>query len=116
MMEFTYFTDSGHGWIKVDRSLLKQLNIENKISHYSYQKNHWCYLEEDCDASELFSALKDHQIDYRLIEKYTDGHSTIRNYARYKDDNAVQNRIPITREMGGFRIDQIMTNTDAEGA
>ena len=34
--QFNFYSDSGHGWLKVPVKLLKELDIENKISEYSY--------------------------------------------------------------------------------
>jgi len=48
-----YHHDAGHGWIKVKRSDLRLLNVENKISSYSYQSGDIVYLEEDRDAMEF---------------------------------------------------------------
>lgn len=48
--------DYGHSWLEVTNSLLKKLGIADKISHYSYQKDDYAYLEEDCDASIFFEA------------------------------------------------------------
>jgi hypothetical protein len=51
-METTYpfFTDPGHGWLRVPRKRLETLRIAHKITSYSYQNNAFVYLEEDCDA------------------------------------------------------------------
>ena len=48
---YTFFEDSGHGWLKVPVSELIELGIENDISHYSYMFGDWAYLEEDCDMA-----------------------------------------------------------------
>ena len=83
-MKFNYFTDSGHGWFKVSKELLKKLNIADKVSSYSYQFKEWAYLEEDCDASLLFSALDSAGIEWTYKEFHTDKASKIRSYDRYK--------------------------------
>lgn len=54
-----YIQDPGHGWFKVKISQLHKLNIADKISRYSYQRGAWAYLEEDCDATTLFNAIRD---------------------------------------------------------
>ena len=48
--------DGGHGWLEVNKSLLKKLGIDKSISAYSFQKGSKAYLEEDCDASIFFEA------------------------------------------------------------
>lgn len=82
-MKFDYFTDSGHGWFKVDKGLLKSLGIAGKVSGYSYEFNNWAYLEEDCDASLLFKTLDEAGIEWQYQEHYTDGESRVRTYKRY---------------------------------
>ena len=51
-----FYSDSMHGWLAVKRNLLKDLNILDKISSYSYQKGKTVYLEEDRDYSLFVSA------------------------------------------------------------
>ena len=47
---YTFIEDPGHGWLKVPREELKQLDIEDKITSYSYMDSEYAYLEEDIDA------------------------------------------------------------------
>jgi len=56
MKTFDYIQDPGHGWIKVPVTLLLELNIAGDISPYSYYKNGFAYLEEDCDAARFMNA------------------------------------------------------------
>jgi hypothetical protein len=85
----TVYTDPGHGWFKVKRSVLHNLGIADKITSYSYQRGEWVYLEEDVDAFELHQALKQHGTTLRVVEKHTDKDSRIRSYERYKPFNVV---------------------------
>lgn len=82
MYKFTYYTDPGHGWIKVPRHILIELGIQDRISRYSYQLNYDVYLEEDCDAPLLINALKEKNIDYQIQEVYEEK-TSIRNYNSY---------------------------------
>ena len=50
MYKLHFYEDPGHGWLKVSKALLRVLDIEDKISWYSYQRGDFAYLEEDCDA------------------------------------------------------------------
>lgn len=43
-MKLDFIQDPGHGWLKVPRKLLHELNIEHKITHYSYQRADYVYL------------------------------------------------------------------------
>ena len=55
MLKIVYYTDPGHGWFAVKTALLYRLDIEDKISPYSYTRGKTAYLEEDCDAEVLFN-------------------------------------------------------------
>ena len=81
---FNYYTDSGHGWFAVKRTLLSEHGVLQAISHYSYQRGNTVYLEEDCDCSVLFKALDTKGIEWGFIEKYTDGRHPIRSYESFK--------------------------------
>lgn len=76
---YHFYSDSGHGWLKVNISELKELGIENLISHYSYRRGDNVYLEEDRDLS-IFMQAKGTKIH---IKEHYSKHSRIRNYASY---------------------------------
>lgn len=52
-----FWNDPGHGWLEVNRSDLKLLEIDKQITGYSYQKDDKVYLEEDCDLATYLYAL-----------------------------------------------------------
>lgn len=56
-MKYDFISDPGHGWLKVKRSELVRLGIDQQITGYSYQRGGDVYLEEDYDA-ELFIKAK----------------------------------------------------------
>jgi hypothetical protein len=58
MKTFDYIQDPGHGWIKVPVALLLELNIADNISVYSYYRDGFAYLEEDCDAARFMIAYR----------------------------------------------------------
>jgi hypothetical protein len=82
-MKFTYYTDPGHGWVKVSRKLLEKLAIADKISSYSYSRGDSVYLEEDCDLSHLYDALKQRNTKIDLVTRHTNRSSKIRSYNTY---------------------------------
>lgn len=82
-MILTYFTDPGHGWVCVRKSVLTELGIANKITPYSYMAGDYAYLEEDCDASLLLDVLKDSGVKVELILKKSNRSSLIRSYQQY---------------------------------
>lgn len=50
-MKYQFFSDPSHGWLRVPRESLRKLDIEDRVSHYSYQQGDEVYLEEDGDLS-----------------------------------------------------------------
>lgn len=54
--QFDYIQDAGHGWVKVPLSLIRDLEIAEKITHYSYYHNGQVYLEEDNDTCTFMNA------------------------------------------------------------
>jgi len=43
---YDFYADPGHGWLRVPIKRLKELGIENEISHCSHRKGRYAYLEE----------------------------------------------------------------------
>lgn len=82
-LTLNYYQDPSHGWVKIHKSWLSLLAIEDKISRYSYMRKNYAYLEEDCDLSTLFAAADAAGIKIVLREYHTDKQSKIRSYASY---------------------------------
>lgn len=82
---FHYFSDPGHGWLRVPRAHLITLGIADQITHYSYQTGSWVYLEEDRDQL-LFCRSWEQATGQQpnCREHFTDNLSTIRTYASYR--------------------------------
>ena len=77
-------TDPGHGWLAVRRSELRELNIADKISAYSYEKGQMVYLEEDCDLSIFIGAYRaKHGADPVWKTSYRDK-TFVRNCSNYQ--------------------------------
>ena len=87
--KFHYYSDPGHGWLKVKISLLEELGIADKISSYSYMMGEHAYLEEDADASLFIDTMRKAGKPYEFVEHCTkaDNRSAIRNYQRYNEIN-----------------------------
>lgn len=83
------YSDPGHSWAKVKRSVLHNLGIANDITPYSYQRGEYVYLEEDCDLSTLCMALNQRNTRIKFVQKYADRESRIRSYECYKPFNTV---------------------------
>lgn len=83
MIKLKYYQDPGHGWVAVQKSLLQDLGISDKITRFSYMKGDLAYLEEDCDLPALTTALalKGQVVSYQY--HCTNSRSRIRNYSQY---------------------------------
>ena len=75
-----HHSDSGHGWIAIPKEYVAFLQLHP--SKYSYYNNGIVYLEEDCDALQLFEALKKLNIEVHLKSNHVSGDSIIRAYDR----------------------------------
>lgn len=88
---YTFYSDPGHGWLKVNRQQLIDLDIQDKISICSFQRGNFVYLEEDMDLSTFIDALVSRYpgIKEQLIFKGStcaNRQSRIRNYDRYSNN------------------------------
>jgi len=84
-MKFNFHSDPGHGWVKVPRKLLIELEIADKISQCSYQYGNFVYLEEDRDAGLFIRAMDEHNKPYSFKEHCCKmRYSPIRNYDSYQ--------------------------------
>jgi hypothetical protein len=82
-LSLNFYCDPGHGWVKVPIKTLVKLGIAHKISRYSYQRELYAYLEEDCDLSTLYAAADKTGIKISLKEYHTNKTSKIRSYDNY---------------------------------
>ena len=84
---YTFYCDPGHGWLKVSFKELKDLGIQDKITHHSYMRwngESWdCYLEEDCDATLFYETKKALGVKIKPTYKYSQKSSKIRSYYEY---------------------------------
>jgi len=99
MKKFDYLTDGGHGWTKVPVKLLIALDIANKVSHYSYYRAGFGYLEEDCDTALFFDAYnKKFGFDPILRERIArERRSRIRNYDRYNKAQHILKKLLLSK-------------------
>jgi len=90
-----FYEDARHGWLEVERSLLKALGIEKDITDFSYQRENMVYLEEDADATCFWEALEaagftPEQIGAIVIKVSYREHSPIRSYDSYKSGACIK--------------------------
>jgi hypothetical protein len=82
---FDFISDPGHGWLKVPVVLLCRLGIAADVSHYSYYRGGFAYLEEDCDAGLLMQALAARGLQIKFRERNrAHGYSRVRGYDNYR--------------------------------
>ena len=84
MATYNFYSDAGHGWLKVPKNELQQLGIADKISTYSYMRGNDAYLEEDCDLSQFIEALKAQGREFNYTSHNHPDYSPIRNYQQYR--------------------------------
>ena len=94
-IKLTEFTDPGHGWLSVPRSLIISLGLKDKITGFSYQKGNRVYLEEDCDCSIFYDTffakqgLSNYTRDdiksyFEVKDSWTNNQSPVRYYQHYQ--------------------------------
>ena len=84
MATYTFYCDPSHAWLKVPKRALVDLGIEKQITHFSYIRGDYVYLEEDCDAGTFLDAAKNRNWPISIRESYGNKRSRIRNYERYE--------------------------------
>lgn len=77
------YSDSGHSWAAVKRSVLIDLGIQNRISEYSYQRGQTVYLEEDCDFPLFITEMSKHGYWIEHVHRDHGTRSVIRSYERF---------------------------------
>lgn len=82
---FEFYSDPGHGWLKVPGNMLIELNVFAEISGYSYRRGLNAYLEEDRDAGIFITAYEQKHGIKPVIKcmKQSDKQSKIRGYVSY---------------------------------
>lgn len=86
--KYNMISDPGHGWLSVSIKELKEANLLDKISSYSYMTTTRVYLEEDLDAQIFINYLKENNIKFKLTEKYQNK-TPIRYFSSYSEEKAV---------------------------
>jgi len=81
--EYHFHEDAGHGWLKVPRKELADLNLTDRISSCSYDDGTFVYLEEDDDAP-LFLKMRKRASFPTIIHMNDGDYSPIRNLPHYQ--------------------------------
>ena len=83
---FTKYEDAGHGWLEVNFEDLINLDIQNKISNFSYidSNKNLIYLEEDVDQNIFMKSYKEkYNKGLVYVVENNEEESFIRNLASY---------------------------------
>lgn len=81
---YQYFTDPGHGWVKVPFKEIVKLGLEKDISNCSYIFKEYIYLEHDRDFGLFQKEMNDCGVKVQLTNHNAKSrHSRIRNYEHY---------------------------------
>ena len=79
-----YFTDPGHGWVRVRREEKLFQSIAHMVTGCSYQRGKYVYLEEDYDAGLYVKAIKEAGMEIKWEQYSTNRLSKIRGYESYE--------------------------------
>lgn len=81
--KYHWFSDPGHGWLRVEKTELVELGISDQITDYSYQRGKYAYLEEDRDLDTFAKAKEKQGVKITMHHHATNNRSKIRGYDRY---------------------------------
>jgi len=78
-----FYSTPGHGYLQVHKNLMKDIAVKAVNSSYSFHnaKQNLFYFEEDCDAPEVLTALKNAGYTVNIVDEY-DELETIKTYRR----------------------------------
>ena len=85
-MKYHFYSDAGHGWLRVPIVKLEKLGIAEKISEYSYMRYDVAYLEEDADLTVFCEAMVQKIPSWKLndnIKEHMSNISAVRKYEHY---------------------------------
>ncbi len=81
-LDLTWYTDPGHGWLRVPMQTVIDIGVAERISTCSYMSvgKRTAYLEEDCDAPTFLAAAGVSMESAGMFPfKHLDGQCFIRN-------------------------------------
>jgi hypothetical protein len=80
---YTFYEDSGHGWLEVPVQELQDLGIQERITAFSYLYKGKVYLEEDRDAGTFLDIRNNLPKKAEIHNCYFNGMCFIREYPHY---------------------------------
>ena len=88
MKAYNFYSDAGHGWLRVKLNELDRLGIVEDITMFSYLFADIAYLEEDCDLATFMRAKQAAGETVEINEIHVGGNSVIRVYDTYTVESA----------------------------
>ena len=82
-MKITVYEDPKHAWGKVPKKKLEELGILDQITSFSYERNGYLYLEEDCDLPLFIEAMEDHGETVEIENQVINHQSRIQSYKNW---------------------------------
>ena len=84
-MTFDFYSDPGHGWLKVPMAVLRK-NIgaqwRSVFTPFSYERGEYVYLEEDCDLTRFINCMEANGQTVRIRQRpQSEKRSRIRSYS-----------------------------------
>jgi len=105
MKTYIWAIDAGHAWLAVKEKELIELNIQDKITDFSFHKGATVYLEEDSDAATFINAYTaKHGVKPKTKEgKYWD-RQPCRSFPRYEAPQGAKpiSHIPRGRHLNDY--------------
>ena len=84
-MTFDFYSDPGHGWLKVSKSfLIKHIGAQwrSVFTPFSYERGDFVYLEEDCDLSRFINWMESAGQTVNIRQRpQSNNRSRIRSYS-----------------------------------
>jgi hypothetical protein len=87
------FHDPGHSWLQVPQQLLIESGVLDAISPYSYYRQGYAYLEEDCDLWTFYRAAEAKGWKVEWKDNTTNNDSRIRHYSSFPSFGHWQERM-----------------------
>jgi hypothetical protein len=81
---YTFYEDSGHGWLEVPLQELKDFGIQERITSFSFLYKEMAYLEEDVDAGTFLDIRNKLPKKAEIHTHYIGGMCYIREFPQYK--------------------------------
>lgn len=80
---YVFYTDPGHGWLRVPHSHIKKLGLEYMITSFSYRNSTYAYLEEDSDMPLFTKTAQERGWVLWIERKNSNTSSKIRKMDKY---------------------------------